>query len=109
MPTPHRPAAAVRKALRTMGADIQDARKRRRLPMSVLAERAFTSRATLQRIEAGDPGVGVGIYGAVLQALGLLDELASVAELSRDTVGQSLAAADLPARARLRRLGKPDA
>jgi hypothetical protein len=76
--------------------------------MSVLADRAFTSRSTLQRIEEGDPGVGMGIYAAVLQALGLLDELTAVADVSRDTVGQSLATADLPARARLRRPAKPD-
>ncbi|MDB5451312.1 MAG: hypothetical protein JWQ52_2440 [Phenylobacterium sp.] len=77
--------------------------------MSVLAERAFTSRPTLQRIEEGDPSVGIGIYAAVLQALGLLEELASLADISRDTVGQSLAAAELPTRARLRRQAKPDA
>lgn len=77
--------------------------------MSVLAERAFTSRPTLQRIEAGDPSVGIGIYAAVLQALGLLEELASLADISRDTVGQTLAAAELPTRARLRRQAKPDA
>jgi transcriptional regulator with XRE-family HTH domain len=109
MPTPHHPAAGVQRALRKLGKDIHDARKRRRLPMSVLAERAFTSRTTLQRIEAGDHGVGIGIYAAVLQALGLLDELASVADVSRDSVGQSLAAAELPARARLRRAVTPDA
>ena len=77
--------------------------------MSVVAERAFTSRSTLQRIEAGDPGVGVGIYAAVLQALGLLEEFATIADVSRDAVGQSLAAADLPARARLKRPSKPNA
>jgi DNA-binding XRE family transcriptional regulator len=109
MPAPHYPAAGVRRALRKLGADIRDARKRRRLPMSVLAERAFTSRPTLQRIEAGDPSVGIGIYAAVLQALGLLEELASLADISRDTVGQTLAAAELPTRARLRRQAKPDA
>ena len=38
--------------------------------MSVVADRAFTSRSTLQRIEAGDPGVGIGIYAAVLQSWG---------------------------------------
>jgi transcriptional regulator with XRE-family HTH domain len=109
MPTPHHPAAGVRRALRKLGADIQDARKRRRLPMSVLADRAFTSRTTLQRIEAGDPGVGIGIYAAVLQALGLVEELAAVADIARDRIGQSLAAAALPARARLPRSAKPDA
>lgn len=55
MPTPHNPPAAVRRALRKLGADIQDAR--RRLPMAVVAERAFTSRSTLQRVEAGDTNV----------------------------------------------------
>ena len=45
--------------------------------MAVVAERAFTSRSTLQRVEAGDTAVSVGIYAAVLQALGLLDGLAA--------------------------------
>ena len=109
MPTAHNPPVAVRRALRKFGADIQDARKRRRLPMSVVAERAFTSRSTLQRIEAGDPGVGIGIYAAVLQSLGLLDELANAADLSRDSVGQALAAAALPKRVRQPRMAKSDA
>jgi hypothetical protein len=42
MPTPHHPTAAVRRALRKLGADMRDARKRRRLPMGVIADRAFT-------------------------------------------------------------------
>jgi hypothetical protein len=70
--------------------------------MSVVADRAFTSRSTLQRIEAGDPAVGIGIYAGVLQALGLLDGLAAVADLSRDEAGQALLSAELPQRARPR-------
>ena len=58
MPTPHHPSAAVRKVLAKRGGDIRDARRRRRLPMAVVADRAFTSRSTLQRIEQGDPAVG---------------------------------------------------
>src|SRR5438552_475361 len=96
MPTPHHPPAAVRRALRKLGADIRDARRRRRLPMAVVAERAFTSRSTLQRIEAGDATVGMGIYAAVLQALGLLDGLGEIADFSRDSIGQALASAELP-------------
>jgi hypothetical protein len=102
MPTPHHPPAAVRRTLRKLGADIHDARRRRRLPMGVVAERAFTSRTTLQRIEEGDAGVGIGIYAAVLQALGLLDGLGQIADISQDHVGQALSTAALPARARLR-------
>lgn len=106
MPTPHHPPAAVRRTLRKLGADIHDARRRRRLPMEVVAERAFTSRSTLQRIEAGDAAVSIGIYASVLQALGLLEGLGEIADISRDTVGQALASADLPERVRTRRKPK---
>lgn len=103
MPTPHNPPAAVRRALRKLGADIHDARRRRRLPMAVVAERAFTSRSTLQRVEAGDSGVSIGIYAGVLQALGLLDHLSQVADLSNDSIGQALASAELPKHVHLKR------
>lgn len=102
MPTPHHPSAAVRRTLRKLGSDLHDARRRRKLPMAVVAERAFTSRSTLQKIEAGDPSVSIGIYAAVLQALGLLDGLDDVADVSRDDVGQALASANLPKRVRLK-------
>ena len=103
MPTPHNPPAAVRRALRKLGADIHDARRRRRLPMAVVAERAFTSRSTLQRVEAGDTRVGIGIYAAVLRALGLLDGLSRIADIGNDPVGQALASAELPRHVHLRR------
>ncbi len=102
MPTPHHPSAAVRKALAKLGGDIRDARRRRRLTMAVVADRAFTSRSTLQRIEQGDSAVSVGIYAAVLQALGLLEGLGKLADPSLDSVGQSMAAEALPQRVRLK-------
>jgi len=71
--------------------------------MAVIAERAFTSRSTLQRVEAGDSTVSVGIYAAVLQALGLLDGLGKLADIGDDPVGQALASADLPKHVHLRR------
>lgn len=107
MPTPHHPPAAVRRSLRKLGADIHDARRRRRLPMAVVAERAFTSRSTLQRVEAGDARVSIGIYAAVLHALGLLDGLSEIADISRDQVGQTLASAELPKRVRLKPVPGP--
>lgn len=91
--------------MRTLGADVRDARKRRQLPMAIVAERAFTSRSTLQRIEEGDPSVSIGIYGAVLQALGLLDGLASLANIGNDPVGQARSSAALPKRVHLRSKG----
>jgi transcriptional regulator with XRE-family HTH domain len=103
MSTPQHPPASVRRALRRLGAGIHDARRRRRLPMAVVAARAFTSRSTLQKIEAGDANVSIGIYAAVLNALGLLAGLGEIADLSRDSVGQALASAALPKRIRLKR------
>src|SRR5215475_6802683 len=103
MPTPHHPPAAVRRVLRKLGADIHDARRRRRLPMAVVAERAFTSRSTLQKVEAGDTNVSIGIYAGVLLALGLLDGLGQVADIGNDSVVQALAAAELPKHTPLRR------
>lgn len=103
MPTPHNPPAAVRRALRKLGADIHDARRRRKLPMAVVAERAFTSRSTLQKIEAGDTSVSIGIYASVLQALGLLDSLTGIADISNDSVGQALSSAGLPKHVHLKR------
>lgn len=67
--------------------------------MQTVAERAFTSRPTLQRVERGDSGVGMGIYAAVVNALGLLDRLAAVTSPREDEVGLALAEEDLPQRA----------
>ena len=74
--------------------------------MAVVAERAFTSRSTLQKVEAGEVNVTVGIYASVLQALGLLDGLGEIADIGRDAVGQALASAALPKRVRLKRSGR---
>ena len=106
MPTPHYPTAAARRAVRELGRDIREARLRRNLPMRVLADRAFTSRTTLARVESGDPGVSMGIYAAVLHSLGLLDGLRRSASLTEDEVGQALSAAALPKRARVRASSK---
>jgi transcriptional regulator with XRE-family HTH domain len=102
VPTPHRPSVAIRRTLRKLGLDIRDARRRRGLPAQVVAERAFTSRPTLQRIEAGDHAVSIGIYAAVLQALGLLNGLGQLADPGNDEVGLALASEKMPQRTRLR-------
>ena len=43
-----------------MGEDIADARRRRRIPTTLMAKRAMISRATLARVEKGDPQVSLG-------------------------------------------------
>ena len=93
----------VRRALTKLGEDIRDARRRRRVPVALLAERASISRTTLANIEKGDAGVSLGNYAKVLFALGLLDNLAQIADAGQDAVGLALASEDLPRRIRIRR------
>ncbi len=69
--------------------------------MAVVAERAFTSRSTLQRVEGGDPAVSISIYAAVLHALGLLEGLGALADPAVDGVGQAMADEALPQRVRM--------
>ena len=59
----------VRHALRKLGRDIRDARRRRRIPTAIAAQRASISRTTLVKLEKGDPGVAIGIYATVLFVL----------------------------------------
>lgn len=68
------------------------------LTAALLAERAFVSRPTLRRVEAGDPGVSMGTYASVLFALGMSDRLASIFDV--DPVGEALAQEMLPKRVR---------
>jgi transcriptional regulator with XRE-family HTH domain len=93
----------ARRALHKLGQDIRDARRRRRIPMALMAERARISRTTLTKIEKGDESVALGIYAAVLHALGLVERLAGLADPAQDTIGRSIEERSLPTRVRLRR------
>lgn len=96
----------VRRALRKLGEDIRDARRRRRIPVALMAERASISRTTLHRVERGEAGVAIGTYATVLFTLGLLDRLAKVADVSTDVVGLELEGEHLPQRIRRSRKAK---
>ena len=94
----------VRRALMKLGTDIRDARRRRRIPTAVMAERAFISRMTLNKVEKGNPGVSLGIYATVLFVLGMTECLAELADARHDPVGLSLEGERLPQRIRIRRV-----
>lgn len=96
----------VGRALRKLGHDIRDARRRRRIPVAILAERASVSRTTLNKVEKGEPGVSMGIYATVLFGLGMIDRLADIADPRHDAVGLALEEENLPKRIRLTRPGK---
>lgn len=65
---------ATEEILKTMGEQIKLARLRRDLPVELVAERAGISRSSLWKVENGNPAVAMGIYAAVLHALGNMDQ-----------------------------------
>jgi len=90
----------AQKSLRKLGKDIGDARKRRRITMELMAERAGISRVTLTKIEKGEATVSMGAYASVLFALGLVDHLQALADAGTDIVGRELEEENLPKRVR---------
>ena len=99
----------VRRALRKLGHDIRDARRRRRVPLAIVADRASISRTTLIKLEKGDTGVAMGICATVLFVLGLVDRIADLADAKSDSVGLQLEEEHLPQRIRSAGRRKPAA
>lgn len=92
----------TQRILETMGEQIKTARLRRNLAVELVAERAGISRATLWAVEKGAPTVAIGIYAAVLHALGGMDkDLEQVAK--DDEFGRKLQDLNLPVRQRVKR------
>jgi transcriptional regulator with XRE-family HTH domain len=103
------PPLPVARALRKLGHDIRDARRRRRIPVAILAERASISRTTLNKVEKGDPNVAAGTYATILFTLGMIERFADVADPRHDTIGRELEEEHLPERIRLpRRKSSPE-
>lgn len=93
----------VTRALRKLGHDIKDARRRRRIPMAIAAQRASISKPTLIKVERGDPGVSIGSYATVLFVMGMVDRLADLVDPKNDPVGLQLEEENLPKRIRTTR------
>jgi transcriptional regulator with XRE-family HTH domain len=96
----------AKKALKKVGKDIGDARKRRRITMKLVAERAGISRVTLGKIEKGESTVSMGAYAAVLFTLGMIDHLQNLVDASTDIAGRELEEENLPKRVRLPKSSK---
>jgi transcriptional regulator with XRE-family HTH domain len=95
--------------VRKLGRDIRDARRRRRIPLAIVAGRASISRTTLIKLEKGDTGVAMGIYATVLFVLGLAERIADLADAKSDSVGLQLEEEHLPQRIRSAGRRKPAA
>lgn len=78
----------VKKNIETVGEQIKLARKRRKLSIAAIAERAQCSELTVIRAEKGEPTVAFGIYARILYALGLHDDILHIAKT--DEAGNAL-------------------
>ena len=87
-------------ALRKLGQDIRDARKRRRISTSLMAERMGVTRVTLSRIEKGDPKVNMGAYAMAIMVLGKIEDLEMMIDRTKDPLGLNMLEESLPQRIR---------
>lgn len=71
-------------AIEQLGADLAVARLRRKESLKTWAKRMGVSVPTLQRLEAGDPGVGIGIVATALWLLNRDGELRNLAAPEHD-------------------------
>jgi transcriptional regulator with XRE-family HTH domain len=89
---------ALARTLEGLGGRLKAARLRRRYSAEMVAQRAGIARATLFRIEQGDPGVSLGNYARVMQVLRLEQDVNRLA--TDDELGRKLQDAELGTRAR---------
>ncbi len=98
-PLPSLPLPATH-ALRKLGHDLALARRKRGISTEDMAARLFVGRATLWRMERGDPAVSMGTLATAAFILQLHDRLANLAAPATDSLGLSLDEARLPKRIR---------
>lgn len=91
----------VKRALRKLGKDLCDARKKRRIPMWLASQRASISRTTLNKIEKGDGSVAIASYAKVIFILGMIPHFSDIADPKFDEIGLNLEIENLPKRIRL--------
>jgi transcriptional regulator with XRE-family HTH domain len=80
------PAIALEQ-LQKLGQDIAVARKRRRMSMRDMAARMMVNLKTVQRLEKGDPTVGIGIVVTALWILGMHRRLGELVAPESDKTG----------------------
>jgi hypothetical protein len=95
-------------ALRALGHNLALARLRRKEPLRDWAKRVGVSVRTLQRLEAGDPGVGMGVYAAALWLVGRANALPALADPALDTGALELDVRQAQARLNKRRSSSQD-
>jgi len=93
----------IARSLEKFGRDVEVARKKRRLTVVALCERAGISRALYNRLIHGQPGTSVGAYAMVLFALGRATPFDNLLDVASDDTGLFLDEERLPQRVRVPR------
>jgi DNA-binding XRE family transcriptional regulator len=83
-----------------IGKDISACRKVRRMSSAELALRIESSRATVSRMENGDPGVAFGLYVKAAIIFGMENNIADIFAPQNDTQAARLGREALPRRVR---------
>lgn len=92
--------AQTRLAAASIGENLASWRKINRLTSSQVAEKAAVSRATISRIENGDPTVSFATFLNVCRTLGILNLVAKATDPYETELGRIRADQALPQRVR---------
>jgi transcriptional regulator with XRE-family HTH domain len=78
----------ARRQIEALGQRLRAARMRRSMTQEVMAERVGVSVPTIAKLENGDPSTSLATVLRILTALGLADDIDSLA--AEDTLGREL-------------------
>lgn len=92
--------ARTRRNAQTLGERLVEWRKLQDLTAEQVAQRAGISKPTLWKLEAGEPGVSIGVLLDVARALGITDLLLDAVDPLETDLGKARAGQSLPQRVR---------
>ena len=87
------PPYAVENAIKRLGANLRIARLRRNLTIKEVAEKIGTDHRAVSSAEKGKLSTGIAVYVALLWIFNMHEQLAEVADPTKDEEGQALAMA----------------
>ncbi len=88
----------VLRSLKKLGLDINEARRRRRISIDLMALRVDVCKNTIIKIEKGNPNVSMRAYAIALYCVGMNQRLYELADVTFDTTGLDLESERLPKR-----------
>ncbi|SOC30541.1 helix-turn-helix domain-containing protein [Thalassospira xiamenensis] len=96
----------IDQAFKKLGEDISYARRARRMSVEEFSDRVGISRATLYRLEKGDPGISVATLAMALHVLGRLTALKDIVDVASDHIGLMQMKDEVPRRINRKGSGK---